>query len=384
MWPFVMGGMQMHTYRLTGELLRRGVTVDLYHPSISEQDQKTLSTLFNESQKAKFSFHAIEKPSTLHWPGHYLRESYLYSQEIWKTLSGRKATYDIIYIQGFSGWAFLKQPDSLKMEYGISVINFHGLEMYQKAVNTYQAVQFFIFRFFVRKNLIKADYVQSLGGKLNHIIRSIGIPERKIVTCAIGIPSEWIRTGGITLNKNKKSFAFIGRFEARKGLGILLQAFEHFIESNPDAVLTVIGEVPSKHRIELKGVTYLGNVVERETIRQVLDNCNFLVLPSMSEGLPTVVLEAMARGCIVLAPRIGALGDVLTDANSILIEQVDPSGVEETLQRAIRLTEEQLLQVGETAVYSVFAGFTWDNIAEKMIGQFNQLLRTASRISDRV
>jgi glycosyltransferase involved in cell wall biosynthesis len=256
--------------------------------------------------------------------------------------------------------------------------------MYQKAVNVYQSIQFFIFRFFVQRNLIRADFVQSLGGKLNDIIRSIGISERKVLTCPIGIPSEWIRSEPLTRNKQKESFVFIGRFEPRKGLGILLQAFARFVDSIPDATLTVIGEVPLHFRRDLKGVTYLGNVVERETIREVLDNSNFLILPSMSEGLPTVVLEAMARGCVVLAPRIGALGEVLTDTNSITIEQVDPAGLEATLQKTIRLTEDEIFRMRGTAVNNVSNGFTWNDIAEKMIGQFNRILQPASRISDRI
>ena len=105
-------------------------------------------------------------------------------------------------------------------------------------------------------------------------------------------------------------------------------------------------------------------------------------LSSQKETGPIAVLEAMARGCVVLAPRIGALGEVLTDINSITIRQVDPAGVEATLQKAIGLTEDQILQMRGTALNNVSNGFTWNDIAEKMIGHFNRILRPASRISD--
>ena len=95
----------------------------------------------------------------------------------------------------------------------------------------------------------------------------------------------------------------VGRNEYRKGFHILIQALALIDKS---IELHLVGDWPdieSTHH----HVTYHGVVREKHDMMAIMDSCDVLLLPSLSEGMPTVVLEAKARGLHVIATDVGAM-----------------------------------------------------------------------------
>jgi glycosyltransferase involved in cell wall biosynthesis len=100
-----------------------------------------------------------------------------------------------------------------------------------------------------------------------------------------------------------------------------------------------VGDGAARNRIALHSST-LGSgavikhlhYVEYEDMPLVFNNVRLLVLPSHSEGLPNVVIEAMACGTPVLATDVGAIPDIIEDGdNGFLLKSSDPNLIAERI-----------------------------------------------------
>ena len=171
-YPYVIGGMQKHSFYLAKYLAQNSIHVDLYHTSSDIKAEKI--DCFSDSEKAFITSICIPFPKLDAFPGHYIREMRLYSSEIYKEL--QKRSVDFIYVQGLSGLNFLENKLIVKTPVGV---NFHGLEMFQKAADIKSKVERYIFHRPVLKSMKNAEIVFSLGGKLTELLLSKGIEKKK-------------------------------------------------------------------------------------------------------------------------------------------------------------------------------------------------------------
>lgn len=122
----------------------------------------------------------------------------------------------------------------------------------------------------------------------------------------------------------------IGKLETQKGHRFLLEAFGAIRDQVPGARLVIVGagKLDSSLR-DLAGVFGLADAVQfpglRSDIPRVLASLDVFALPSLWEGLPIVLLEAMAAGLPVVATRVGGIPDVLVDGETgFLVEPERP------------------------------------------------------------
>ncbi len=115
--------------------------------------------------------------------------------------------------------------------------------------------------------------------------------------------------------------SWAGRLAPEKGLGTLLRAVTLLLANGRDVQLTLLGDGPQRPRLEAQahilGITdairWEGYVADREQYLAALRESDLFVLPSLSEGVPKVLLEAMARGVPVIASAVGGIPAVLGD-----------------------------------------------------------------------
>ena len=171
---------------------------------------------------------------------------------------------------------------------------------------------------------------------------------------------------------------FVGRPDERKGLPVLLTAFEALIELE-DARLTVIGPDPadvaryvsdpaSQSRIDA-----LGRVPEAELWRR-LHGADLLCAPSLTgESFGMVLTEAFAAGTPVLASNIAGYADVVTDGkDGILVPPADPQRLAEELQ-ALSRAPERLARMGEAARRSA-RRYAWPAVASEVEGVYERAI----------
>jgi len=168
----------------------------------------------------------------------------------------------------------------------------------------------------------------------------VAIDGNRRVLIENGIPD----IGGIdspgkpAVNEEAPYILFLGRLSEEKGADILLDAFDTVSQTNLAIELWLAGDGPQRQALESKAaglecagrIRFLGY---REDARQLLVDARLLVIPSLKEGLPVTLLEAMALGVDVVSTRVGQIPTVMAhEETGYLLD----SGSEEALVKALK------------------------------------------------
>jgi glycosyltransferase involved in cell wall biosynthesis len=161
-------------------------------------------------------------------------------------------------------------------------------------------------------------------------------------------------TGGIEHEREEAGteasgyLLFVGRLRIRKGLEILLDALA-LLEPGMAARLLVAGEGEHRSAVERRvgelglgdRVVFLGRA-SGARVRALLAGAAALVVPSIYEGMPLVVLEAMEAGIPVVASRVSGIPEVVVDGTTgWLVAPENPAALADALQEALAQPEER-------------------------------------------
>lgn len=175
-------------------------------------------------------------------------------------------------------------------------------------------------------------------------LEQVKIPADKIVTIYNGIEENRIlhnKPHDFKLNREFRNVALIGRFSKQKGHSILIKALQFVVLHEPNIRVYFFGEGPdevrTKQMVVHKGlngyVTFMGVVKD---IIPYISQMDMIILPSLWEGLPNVLLEAMAAGLPVVASRINGIDEVVVDGKTgILCKPGDPQSLAEALLKLL-------------------------------------------------
>ena len=333
-WPYVLGGMQKHSYYLCKYLAQQNVYVDLYHFNQSNYDISKLE-FFTEEERIYINSIIIDFPKSLPFPGHYIYNSYKHSKLIFEAIKDKLPIYDFIYTKGFTGWVLINQKSNGKIKCAKIGVKFHGYEMFQKAPDFKIKLQhFFLLRNPVKIISQKADIVFSYGGKITDIIRSLDVTPEKIIELPSGVESislsNEIKPAGQILR-----FLFLGRYERRKGIEELNDAISTIVskEQKQKTEFHFIGPIPQEKHLQNKAVIYHGEIRDRVKLTAAIKNCDVLICPSWSEGMPNVILEAMANGLTVIATDVGAVNVLVNEKTGYLIDNSVPELIRNEIEK---------------------------------------------------
>ena len=364
--PFVIGGMQKHSYLIAKQLIDSGVELELHHCLYRKEPLDQLEVIFDSELVKFFSHHFPEKGKL---PGHYIRNSYKYSVLLFEQIKNRLDKFDFIYTKGFTGWKLIKEKRKGLKCPPIGV-KFHGYEMFQKAASLKVNAEHLLLRSSVSWITKNADYVFSYGGGLTRIIKNLGVQEENIVEISGGIESSFVRDQIQTLSAEYVHFCFVGRNERRKGITELNHAIAQLITSNNYFKFDFIGPIEDKHKILSDNIRYHGEVNSIETKKNILDSCDVLVCPSYSEGMPNVILEAMARGCAIIATNVGAVNLLVSTQNGILLDEPSPKLIANAMLSFIKMPSNNLEDLKRHSLM-VIKKFTWDNKKAELLQKLN-------------
>lgn len=330
--PYVTGGMEKHSHYLAKHLVIAGYKVDLYHciydlnqqlPPKSEID----SIFFNKDYSFNnvFTFYF---PKSLYFPGHYLFNSFKYSQLLYNTIIDNNFSYDFIYSKGFSSWKFLLKKSNFTI-----ATNFHGYEMFQKSPNLQYSIKKYLFRYLVKWIINRSNYIVSYGGKITKIINSLNYNKIKVFEISAAIDKSWILSElNNKIKVSRTKVLFIGRNEDRKGFKELIAAINK-LDNKISLEFHFIGpDFKSKKLIKNDLVVKFHGLVKDDDLKkQIIDQCDVLICPSFSEGMPNVILEAMSRGLAVIASNVGACSLLVDENNGILIDKITVPNIHDSL-----------------------------------------------------
>ncbi|MCI0358142.1 MAG: glycosyltransferase [Planctomycetaceae bacterium] len=156
---------------------------------------------------------------------------------------------------------------------------------------------------------------------------SRGYPREKLVVIPNGVDidrfsaAKPIPLAELGVGDGRKAIVYIGRLDAQKGLDDLLRAFPRVIDALPGHDLLLVGDGPERHALTKLAVQLgISSRVHlagwRADVPAILAAAELLVLPSRWEGMPNVVLEAMAAGKPVVANRVEGVAELLGPSTS--------------------------------------------------------------------
>ena len=139
-----------------------------------------------------------------------------------------------------------------------------------------------------------------------------------------------------------------------------------------------VGPVPPREQCDLPGVVYHGAVHDERQVRALLRASDVLVCPSWSEGMPTVIMEAMASGLAVIATDVGAVGRQVDQGNGWLLPGPVPADIRAAMQEAMGLPPRQLAAMKQHSLDKVREQFTWERVIQKKIDLLARFAKEAA------
>ena len=173
------------------------------------------------------------------------------------------------------------------------------------------------------------------------------------------------------------------RLEEQKGQAVLLDALAELRRRGLEFRVAFAGEGSRRAALEARtrelGLTervrFLGQV---EAIGPLLLAADAVVLPSLWEGLPLSLLEALARARPVVASRVGGIPEVIEDgASGVLVEPSDPIALAEVLESLQRRPDLAIL-LGTAGAEIVRQGYSWTRLIERFEAVYDEVLGLAS------
>jgi glycosyltransferase involved in cell wall biosynthesis len=176
----------------------------------------------------------------------------------------------------------------------------------------------------------------------------------------------------LKIKKDEKVIIFVGRLHPIKGLPYLIEAMKIIYQKCPKSKLLIVGDGEEKNNLEnlVKKLnlnvcaTFIG-MVPNETVPEYMVASDVFVLPSLSEGFPVVILEAMASALPIVTTKVRGLPEIIKNGvNGILVE---PRNSEEIAEKVLLLLNNNELRqrISEKNKEKV-KKYGWEDVAGKL------------------
>ncbi len=354
-FPNAVGGMQRHSRLLIEKLSQYSdLDITVIHP---HQGMK----LFESFSSVK----EIAIPMNFE-DGVYLRQCYKYSKEVYRYVSEHPDA--IIYSQGLAVWYKASRLSNRL------IINPHGLEPYQ-TLSIKDKLLGSPFRLIFNSLFRKAAKVVSLGGKLTTILAGIIDPDKiAVLPNAINKIDEQPRS----FHNRRTKFLFVGRFAFNKGIGVLLEAVKNYNLNQPgnDLEFYLVGKGPLYESMStsyvFSNLHYVG-FADDDKLNELYSTCDVFILPTLFEGMPTVVLEAMAHSMAIIVTDVGATREMVDQTNGYIIEKNSVNSLMEAVNSYLALSTDKKVELASNSYNKATSLFTWDIVAKKHYHLFKEM-----------
>ncbi len=246
--------------------------------------------------------------------------------------TGAPVVHSHDYKSAFYAWlATRRQPATL-------VATLHGWVEGSSSLRLYTRLELALLRRFDALVVVAAQQVERL--------LKAGIPRSRIHQIDNGIEATYADGAGAAVLRDRLGitsgshvFTAVARLSSEKNLAMLLQAFAPVAACSPEATLVLVGDGPEREALQaqaeqlgLGGGRQLHFLGARDDMAVIYAMTDCLVLPSLSEGMPLVVLEAMACEVPVLASAVGDIPRLLAGSEH---GRLVPAGNVMALQAAL-------------------------------------------------
>lgn len=250
---------------------------------------------------------------------------------------------------------------------------------------------------FIARWIVDGVLVLSESQRSELLRRGIGAPEKMHVV-PLGLELERFlatpRRGGrlrreLGVPDSTLLVGTVGRLVPIKGYTYLLHAVREVADAvGGSLAVVVVGDGPLRQVLEVEADhARIGHLIKflgwRSDVAQVYSDLDVFVQPSLNEGTPVSLIEAMAAGTPVVATRVGGVPDVVDDGCSgLLVPARDPSAL---AQAIVRLWRDPALRqrMGDDARRRVQPGYDISDLVARLQALYLQLLTNRTTAHDR-
>lgn len=237
----------------------------------------------------------------------------------------------------------------------------------------------YLIALFVCRN---ADIVRCLYQAAAERLAALGVSRSKIAVVPSRCDTTLFDINRFPPKRSKGCrLLYVGNLISGKGIHFLLHAFLRIIRKYPESTLSIVGKGPQE--FELKKLTvklglssyvrFLGHI-KHDELPAIMHQADLFVFPSLSEGTPRAVLEAMAMELPIVATRVGGIPEMIVDGvTGVLVQPASITDLAEAIIWALSHPE-WAEKAGRLARQHVLQNYRLDQHTERMLALHYKLL----------
>ncbi len=369
------GGMERFVYYFSKHLAKSGIDVELY---TSLADEK----LFDLENVKLFLLKPNVNESKFARPIRYR----IFLRNVSKHVVKKNHEIDVVHSFGICPIEYLKHKSRKSV-----VLQPFGNEEFKSREREIPPKRIYI-DFFMRKPKIysirNADAIASEGEiQTKEIMQLFGVPREKIFYLPDGVDldeiEEYLRNVEITredygLQDADIVLINVNRLEPNKGVQYLIEALK-ILNQELNVKLILVGTGSEEEKIK-KQIRYLGLDDKVKHFKNIPDKLMFQlytladisVTPTLYEGLPLVVLEAMACGKPIVASNVSEVPQAVKDGvNGFLVPPRDPKAIAD---KVLEIYDKDLFMKMGRASKEIVKNYDWSRIAKMAIKKYEELI----------
>jgi glycosyltransferase involved in cell wall biosynthesis len=238
----------------------------------------------------------------------------------------------------------------------------------------------------IQQYLEKCSSVLTVSNDLARKVAALGVEAAKIHTIYNGIDGDSFKPQDKLVAKQKLGFQddckiilFVGNLIKEKGCFELIQSFSDLVRTNEQYKLVLIGGGPIRAELEVlvtklhlsSSVTFVGKVLH-DALPDWFGSADIFCLPSYREGIPNVVMEALASGVPVVATSVGGIPEIVDSDCGVLVDAHSVTDLTAGLQKAIER------KWNSEAIATRVKQYTWSATGDAYIHQIQQAIKHVS------
>ena len=318
--------------------------------------------------------------------------------EFYERARRRGLSVRMVHCKGRADWRAVRQIEEYIQEDGVDLVHTHGYKAdlygYLAAWRCHKPVvatchnwvggtaALGIYNHLDRMALKKFNALAAVSDKVAQRLLAFGVSAEKIKTIANGIEVKVFERAEPLPLLNFEGSTVVGmvaRLDMQKGFEYLLQAARKLCKTFPGLKIVIVGDGPDRSAIEemIEQYGLQSNVIlagQQSNMPGVYAAMDIFVLPSLNEGLPMTILEAMAASKPVIATRVGAIPSVITDGeNGLLVAPKDTEGLRNAIASLLG-NPERRRRTGDQAHAWVGRNYTSAAMALKYREMYEEVL----------
>jgi glycosyltransferase involved in cell wall biosynthesis len=218
-----------------------------------------------------------------------------------------------------------------------------------------------LYSLFEKICILRADKIVAVSENIRKYLIELGCSSQKLEIVPVFLDALFKETDSTKLEQTRRALklngehfvlTYVGRISKEKNLEVLIKAFQELdISVRKNSKLLIVGE--GEQLSNLKSSTCFSNGImfpgHRTDVREILYLSDVFVLPSLTEGFPLSLLEAMSSRKAIVASNIPAIKQILDDEEDAIL--FDPRKSEQLKMAILRLYRDPKLrrELGENA-----------------------------------